>query len=651
MPTYLHPGVYIEEIPSGVKPIEGVGTSTAAFVGYTTKGPIGEPILILNFDDYDREFGGIRDLGNLQKGDPMGFSVSGFYNNGGSKTYVVRVVREGTAFKSEGFVLHPDNGDQLLKISAVNEGLWGDDIRIKLEPKEADPTLYVLQVGYSDGDKFTVQESITDLSFDAEDPRYIENKVNNASQFVTVDVIDADKFQMGTSTSESDLSGLTLANLNEKTMSVKVGGESPVTVTFAAGTFDGTSNLDDVADAIETAVRGSVTADANPRKEFTAEVDDQNRLVLTSGLNGTSAAVVVTGTVDPADDASILLKLGVANEGEELTGAQTLSAILSAIDDLIPLSGGLNGDEPNLDDYKAVFSKFVKIRDINIICLPGQSWPTKENIDNNIFEGKPVIEEAISHAESTQSRMVIVDPPFSSDEIRTEKQVSDLSLPTSTYSVLYYPWLKVVNPFFNTDTGPGNPKTLYIPPSGLAAGIWAKTDGRRGVWKAPAGVETGLLGIAGLQHTIEDLEQDQLNPVGVNALRTLPNFGNVIWGSRTLATNSDPEWRYTPVRRTAIMIEQSIYGGIQWAVFEPNDHRLWAGLRSNLDSFMNGLFRAGAFQGEKASDAYFVRCGLGDTMTQGDIDRGQVIVIVGFAPLKPAEFVIVRIQQKVGQTE
>ncbi len=123
----------------------------------------------------------------------------------------------------------------------------------------------------------------------------------------------------------------------------------------------------------------------------------------------------------------------------------------------------------------------------------------------------------------------------------------------------------------------------------------------------------------------------------------------MIWGSRTLATRADPEWRYVPVRRTAIFIEQSIYNGIQWSVFEPNDHPLWGALRANISSFMNGLFRSGAFQGATSNEAYFVRCGLGDTMTQGDIDRGQVIVIVGFAPLKPAEFVIVRIQQKVGE--
>ena len=229
--------------------------------------------------------------------------------------------------------------------------------------------------------------------------------------------------------------------------------------------------------------------------------------------------------------------------------------------------------------------------------------------------------------------------------------MDQIGLSTSTYGVLYYPWVKVANPFYNADTNPNVDKTLTIAPSAFAAGMWSKIDGRRGVWKAPAGLETSLLGVAGLEFTVGDGDQNQLNPIGVNCLRKMPGAGAgpVIWGARTLSTKDNPEWRYVPVRRTAIFIEQSIYNGIQWAVFEPNDHRLWSSLRLNIDSFMNGLFRSGAFQGEKVSDAYFVRCGLDDTMTQGDIDRGQVVVIVGFAPLKPAEFVIVRIQQKVAQ--
>jgi phage tail sheath protein FI len=162
-------------------------------------------------------------------------------------------------------------------------------------------------------------------------------------------------------------------------------------------------------------------------------------------------------------------------------------------------------------------------------------------------------------------------------------------------------------------------------------------------------MEADIYGATGLQYKVGDTEQSQLNPTGVNCIRDLSTLGPLIWGSRTLATQTDPEWRYIPVRRTAIMIEQSIYEGTQWATFEPNDHNLWSSLRSNIGNYLNGLFRSGAFQGATDSEAYFIRCGLGDTMTQSDIDAGNVIVVFGFAPLKPAEFVIVRIQHKVNK--
>ena len=363
-----------------------------------------------------------------------------------------------------------------------------------------------------------------------------------------------------------------------------------------------------------------------------------NQFVVSSGTVGATSKMVVTGPND-ATNAAVILKLGAANGGTELTGQQNLDDILSDANDQVTLLGGANGSAPAPGDYTAIFTAFEKIRGISMVALPGLGW------DNN---GKAIIQAAIGHAEKMKSRMILVDPPAGL-ELNDEQDVVGLSLPTSTYTTMYYPWVRVTNPYYNAEKNPGVPVTVLAPPSGFAAGMWSRIDGRRGVWKAPAGVETALLGVAGLEFQVEDGEQEQLNPLGVNCFRTLPSFGPVIWGTRTLSTNADPEWRYVPVRRTAIFIEQSVYNGIQWAVFEPNDHRLWSSLRVNIDSFMNGLFRSGAFQGQKASDAYFVRCGLGDTMTQGDIDRGQVIVVVGFAPLKPAEFVIVRIQQKVGQ--
>jgi len=294
--------------------------------------------------------------------------------------------------------------------------------------------------------------------------------------------------------------------------------------------------------------------------------------------------------------------------------------------------------------YGAVFDSLEKLRDISIVCLPGKTFP----------ENGGIIGLAVAHAEKMKNRMVLIDLD-KEPKLKTATNVPS-TLTTSEFAVAYYPWLEVPNPFYKpADPEAANndaanlPPTLEIAPSGFMAGMWAKIDGRRGVWKAPAGVETALLGISGLVDEVEDARQGILNPLGINCIRKMPGFGPVVWGARTLATRANPEWRYIPIRRTANMIRESLYNNIQWAVFEPNDHRLWASLRVNIDAFMNGLWRAGAFQGEKASDAYFVRCNLGDTMTQDDIDTGKVIVEVGFAPLKPAEFVIVRIQQKVAQ--
>jgi phage tail sheath protein FI len=212
----------------------------------------------------------------------------------------------------------------------------------------------------------------------------------------------------------------------------------------------------------------------------------------------------------------------------------------------------------------------------------------------------------------------------------------------SSYAAVYFPWLKMVDP-----TGRQS-EPLLVPPSGFVAGIYARTDARRGAWKAPAGTEANVGGSVGLARVLSDAEQDTLNPLGVNALRFFPSSGIVVWGARTLATRSDPEYRYIPIRRLAIFLEQSIYAGIQWAVFEPNDEDLWASLRLNIGAFMMTQFRAGAFQGDTPSKAFFVNCDA-ETNPQDQIDAGIVTVMVGFAPLKPAEFVVLRVSQKTAQ--
>ncbi len=637
MTTYLHPGVYVEEIPSGSRPIEGVGTSTAAFVGYTTKGPVAEPTLLFKWSDYEQLFGGIRDLGKSEIGDPMGFAVYSFFQNGGTAAYIVRTILEDSADSAYGFLVNPADSSQILRFTAINPGIWGNRLRIRFEAKADFPGYYQTGIGVMENDEFKEQERFTDLTLaDAEAADYIESKINDASTLVRVDVQDVSPYFLGVSISQSLAAVSDFSGLNDRNMTVTVDG-TPRTVTFANDEFDAGSSLSNVALRIQELVRGSVTAN-NAVRDFVCDLNN-DQLVLTSGTRQSSSSVAVTGPGD-ISDASTLLLLGLANDGTERTGQQSLDALLTNITEPVALHMGTDGSMPDQAAYSSIFAAFEKLRDISILCLPGQTWNTSAE--------RAVIDAAVAHAEKMMSRMIIIDPP-ANEELKTEKGVNDLGFKPKTYSVVYYPWVKVANPFYNAENNPGVPSTLLVAPSGFAAGTWAKIDGRRGVWKAPAGVETSLLGVAGVQFAVEDGEQGALNPLGINCLRKMPGYGPVIWGTRTLATRADPEWRYVPIRRTAIMIEQSIYNGIQWAVFEPNNHHLWASLRANIGSFMDGLFRAGAFQGEKAADAYFVRCGLGDTMTQGDIDRGQVIVMVGFAPLKPAEFVIVRIQQKVAQ--
>ena len=187
---------------------------------------------------------------------------------------------------------------------------------------------------------------------------------------------------------------------------------------------------------------------------------------------------------------------------------------------------------------------------------------------------------------------------------------------------------------------------------GALAGVVARTDANRGVWKAPAGLDATLTGVPQLAVPLTDGENGELNPLGINCLRAFPLAGRVVWGARTLrgADQFADEYKYVPVRRTALYIEESLYRALKWVVFEPNDEPLWAQIRLNVGAFMHNLFRQGAFQGSSPRDAYFVKCDK-ETTTQNDINLGIVNVVVGFAPLKPAEFVVIKVQQLTGQID
>jgi phage tail sheath protein FI len=214
----------------------------------------------------------------------------------------------------------------------------------------------------------------------------------------------------------------------------------------------------------------------------------------------------------------------------------------------------------------------------------------------------------------------------------------------SSYAAMYYPRPQIPDPL-------NGYRLRAVAPSGTIAGLFAQTDGTRGVWKAPAGTAATLTNVPSLTYKMTDAENGVLNPLGINCLRSLPVYGNVCWGTRTLvgADQLASQWKYIPVRRLALYIEASLFQGTQWVVFEPNDEPLWSQIRLNVGTFMQTLFLKGAFQGSTPASAYFVKCDSATT-TQADINLGVVNIIVGFAPLEPAEFVVLQIQQIVGQS-
>ena len=264
----------------------------------------------------------------------------------------------------------------------------------------------------------------------------------------------------------------------------------------------------------------------------------------------------------------------------------------------------------------------------NIVCVPGLvDGPTITTMQQRVHERRAFLIVDCDENDTVAGVVATLPAKTGADALNAG---------------FFFPWVRAADPL------QGNAIRAF-PPCGFVAGVFARTDAQRGIWKAPAGTETGLNGAAGLAITMSDAENGQLNPHGVNCLRTLPVYGNVVWGARTMDGDDGrgSEWKYIPVRRMALFLEESLYRGTQWVVFEPNDEPLWAQIRLNIGAFMQGLFRQGAFQGNTPKQAYFVKCDS-ETTTQADINLGIVNIFVGFAPLKPAEFVVLKIQQIAG---
>lgn len=652
--TPTTPGVYVEEVPSGVRTIVGVSTSVAAVLGYFRRGPIDTPIQVFNLGDFEREFGG------LVASDDAGYALEQFFLNGGSNAWVVRVAGDaGTPLTASSMTIETSASADTLSFAAgrrfrgspvEDPGTWGDSIRITVDYQTKDPTdtdlfnLTITEVERSDGRRLVLRsESYPNVSIDSTSSDYVIERVNESSKMVQLSPEGGLPDRPAPTGTTGTVANPAAAFGSTSTLNVGTGGPAvPVTLTdlTAATTFG--NNPGAIRRALERAIRVAGTAAGDDALSGASVSIEDGVLVVRAGGQtsaGFDPSVVVTFTENGQTTSADLGLIGAVSNVQEyaLGGAVTAfqSASQQGSDGDLPNQASLIGD---FDDKEGIYA----LRDVdmfNILLIPGAVAP-------HMTDDNAAAVYATAEAFCRDERaFLIVDVPSGIDEVQEVRDWIDDRNIRDRNAAVYFPRVRIPD-----SLNDGRLKSLG--PSGTMAGVYARTDGERGVWKAPAGLEAVLRNVQGFDANLTDPENGQLNPVGINALRRFPIYGRVSWGARTLdgADVQASEWKYVPVRRFALFLEESLFRGLQWVVFEPNDEPLWSQVRLNVGAFMHDLFRKGAFQGTSPRDAYFVKCDA-ETTTQNDINQGIVNIVVGFAPLKPAEFVIIKIQQMAGQVQ
>ena len=761
-----YPGVYIEEVPSGVQTIVGVATSVAAFVGYTVRGPVNDPVQIFSFADFEREFGG------LHADSELSYAVRDFTLNGGATAWIARVAK-GAAAASVDLKTAP-NGVPTLTATAKTEGQWGNALVISVDYATANPAstfnLSVAEMVDRNGRLVEARnETHRNLSMNELSGNYAVGAVNASSDLIEL----ADQGASVTDPGESRSATLTEAvagelNDDRRQLAISIdGGPYKEFDLFGGGGSLPTPTLEAIAEAIQEQVQ-ALEPGNGAFTNFTCTID-ASQILARSGTTGSRSSSVVFAPA-PIRSATAMLRLGTAGGGRETEAAASIrpaatgtaggrisnfsavtwgvsdqmtvelrdaknvafetetvtlraptslaearaqitkelqtsnvaafgQAQINIIDEALVItpggtrfsqrfefagdaadklllsngqggvpsvaayqpgigpstqaqvkgSAGNDGTRPGLDEIRGTRSTrtgLFALEDVdlfNILNLPGVSEYVADPEAVNVL-----LATAISYAEERRA-MILLDMPADRDTFdKARDWINDPAVTTNLRhpnAVAYFSRILAADPLQNN-------RLRSFANSGTIAGIYARTDAAQGVWQAPAGTEARLRGVQGLEYGLTDPENGVLNQLGLNSLRVFDVFGFLVWGARTMvgADALTHESKYLNVRRLTLFIEESLYRGTQFAVFRPNGETLWSELRLSVGTFMNNLFRQGAFQGTTPQQAYLVRCDA-TTTTQADIDLGIVNIIVGFAPLKPAEFVIIQIQQLAGQSQ
>ena len=652
-PVLNYPGVYIEELPSAVHTITGVATSIGAFVGWAPQGSVTEAVLVQSFSDYQRVFGG------LDARSFLGYSVSQFFNNGGQQAYIVRLVSapitKGTANGTDSSVTINVTGGALT-FQAKSVGAWSNSYGIQIGNSSGGGGTFNVSVVYApNGTALVTLETHTGVT--------MSTVASITSTFVTASTGGTPTAPPANGTymlaGGTDGNGVNVPGAAAASVIVFGPGSTTLGFTFTAQNPGAWGNLLAISATPQagdpTNTRFSlnilqINADGSvgvleTYNNLSVAATDPSYVV--SVVNADSSYVAVA----PAPAGAATLALNQAPPKPSLPAPSTTplsGAILTGGFDGLVLdptadgaSGGLFMGTLNADGTGTGGVRLLDRVDIfNLLCVPGESEAvTIGNLQQYCHSKRAfyIVDAPQSEGASPATvQKLIQSGPAGSDP-------GSITGPFSINSAYYFPWIQAPDPLI------GNRQRLF-PPSGFVAGIYAATDSSSGIWKAPAGIDAGLTGESGLQYVLTDEENGSLNVQAINCLRHFKVYGDVVWGSRTLQGNDQAgsQWKYVPIRRLALFLESSLYEGTQWVVFEPNDETLWGQIRLNVNSFLQGLFLQGAFQGTTPQQAYFVKCDS-ENNPQSSIDKGIVNILVGFAPLFPAEFVVIQIQQMAGQ--
>jgi phage tail sheath protein FI len=725
MPSSLtYPGVYVEEIASGVRTITGVATSITAFIGRTLRGPVNEPVIVNNFGEFERRFGG------LAPDHTVAYAVQDFFANGGSQALIVRLYKPfyvddvaRAAALAQALIDAPATANTVNAAASTAAALAGATAAsvdaaataavtgaagsagqlagamvaaaahaeaIKAPYITTSQALAISGTPTGGSFKLGFMGGVTaDITWNSikgtsgAGKTAAENEVLTKLQAVAVAPVNvASVVRSGTSPNFTFLItfGGTLATPPDQ---ISVGtnaltGGTPVAMLLPdAGTVS--------AAAAAAVANASATAPGIATPLNRARLDLGGGLILEAaspGAWGNALTVTVDYNTRPLDNGNAdptLYNLTVSAAGRtesirNVTGianaARLVSRVLSNESSLVRVVGTPPTARPAAGAVVAVLAtaraldsqplgnlEFVgslanktglyaleKADLFNLLCVP----PDTRDGDTSTS----VYQKALDYCVLRRA-MLIVDSPAAwsaNPDTAAAAAVTGLATlgingPAARNAALFFPRILESDPMRT-----GQIDTFV--PCGAIAGVFSRTDSTRGVWKAPAGLDANLNGITGLEVGFSDGENGQLNPLAINTLRSFPGAGHVIWGARTLRGGDSfgDEYKYVPVRRFALYLEETLYRGSKWVVFEPNDEPLWAQIRLNIGAFLHTLFRQGAFQGATPKDAYFVKCDH-ETTTQDDVNHGIVNIVVGFAPLKPAEFVIIKLQQIAGQIQ